>query len=237
MPIPQNLTGLHMLEEDLRARSLRCINSSEELSDHLESLHDAMDHLTVLIRVGTAPGSRQHTLQLLAIRLLNNAASVLKLGLSGYYQVGFQLIREMLELVNLVDLFSVEPDKIDVWRTADDKTHKEVFYPVKVRQALEKHPRFSGHRRDGLYKTFSNYAAHPTYKGFQLIAPGNTPQIGAFFDEQLLGALLYEAGRHLPHATISLSLVFGEVDESVLLAKAAYVNQLRRYHDKYVQVK
>lgn len=235
MAVPENLTALHVHEEAIRGRSLSAIEVSAELLDHLQAVHDALDHLDVLLGLQTTPGSDDHTLQLLAIRLWNAAASVLKVGFSGYHQVGFQLIRDMLELVNLVDLFSVQPDKIEVWRTADDKTLMEVFSPVKVRFALEKEERFAGYRRDAIYKTFSNYAAHPTYKGFQLIAPGNAPQVGAFFDEKLLGALLVELGRHVPHATLALSLGFEDVDEPVLLAKAMYIDQLRKYHDQYIQ--
>lgn len=234
MTLPHNLLDLHAYEEEVREKALKVIAANKALSDHLQAIHDALDHLTVLIRMESIPGSADHTLQLLAIRLLNNAASVLKLGLSGYYQVGFQLVREMLELVNLVDLFSVEPDKLEKWRTADDKTLTEVFGPVKVRLALEKHERFAGQRRDLPYKTFSNYAAHPTYKGFQLIAPGNSPKMGCFFDAKLLEALLYEAGRHLSHATIALSTQFEDVEEPVLAAKAMYIDQLRRYYETRV---
>ena len=235
MPIPNNFVAVHAYEEEVRSRALNAIEADTSLSDHLQAIHDSLDHLLVLIRMESAPGSATHTLQLLAIRLLNNTTCVVKLGLSGYYQVGFQLIREMLELVNLVDLFSVEADKLERWRTADDKTLMEVFGPVKVRLALEKHKRFKGQRRDGLYKTFSNYAAHPTYKGFQLIAPDNSPKIGGFFDVGLLSALLFEAGRHLSHATVALSSQFGDVNESVLKSKEVYLDQVCRYREQYIR--
>lgn len=234
MPIASNILALHAYEEEVREKALQAIAADNELTDHLQAVHDAMGHLTVLIRMESTPGSAEHTFQLLAIRLLNNAASVLKLGLSGYYQVGFQLVREMLELLNLVDLFSVEPNKLEEWRTADDKTLTNVFGPAKVRLALEKHERFTGQRRDGLYKTFSNYAAHPTYRGFQLFAPGDSPQMGGFFDAKLLEALLYETARHLSHATIALSTQFQDVAEPVLAAKAIYIDQLRHYYEAHV---
>lgn len=235
MPIPTNFLALYVYEEDVRGKALNAIEADISLSDHIQAIHDALDHLMVLIRTESVPNSATHTLQLLAIRLLNNASCVVKLGLSGYYQVGFQLIREMLELANLVDLFSIEADKLERWRTADDKTMMEVFSPVKVRKTLEKHERFAGQRRDGLYKTFSSYAAHPTYKGFQLIAPDNSPKMGCFFDVKLLGALLYEAGRHLSHATIALSYQFDDIDATVLASKATYINQLRRYREKHIR--
>lgn len=235
MPIADNLIALHAVEEAIRSEALKAVDSSDALSAHVQTIHDSLDHLTVLTRIEAEPGSDSHTLQLLAIRLMNNSASALKLGLAGYYQVGFQLVREMLELANLADLFSVEPDKLALWRTADDKTHKDVFFPAKVRLALEKHERFAGQSRQGVYQKFSNYAAHPTYKGFQLIAPDNSPKVGCFFDEGFLGALLYEAARHLAHATLAISGQFDSDDDSVLIAKAAYVDQLRRYHDEQIK--
>lgn len=75
-------------------------------------MHDAIDHLTELIRFEVDAGTDEHTHQLIAIRLLNNPSCVLRVGLAGDYHFGFQLTREMLELVNLIDFFSIELDKI-----------------------------------------------------------------------------------------------------------------------------
>jgi len=232
---PDNLTRLHKQEDSIRAESLGAISNDEALADHLQALHDALDHLTVLMHVPSEPGARAHTVQLLGMRLFNCGSAALQLGLSGYYQVAFQTLRDSLELVNLVDLFRIDAEAIDRWKAADDKVLKDEFGPVKVRLRLEKHPDFKGQRRDRVYATFSGYAAHPSYKGFQLISPENKPRLGPFFDGKLLLALLADLGKHVSHAALGVSTLLGTKDPHLLRAKAAYLERLRGYHDKYLK--
>jgi hypothetical protein len=106
---------------------------------------------------------------------------------------------------------------------------------VKVRLTLEAHPDFAGQRRDRVYDTFSGFASHPSYKGFRLIAPGNSPKLGPFFDEPLLRSLLEDLGRHLSHAALGVGMLFEDVEMPILQAKAVYLESLRRYHGKHIQ--
>jgi hypothetical protein len=235
-PTPDNITRLHQQEEAIRAESLEAISKDESLSDHLQALHDALDHLTVLMHFESKPGDSAHTLQLLAMRLFNCGAAGLQLGLSGYYQAAFQLLRDSLELVNLVDLFRIDCGAIERWKAADDKALKTEFGPARVRLLLEKHPDFAGQRRDRAYTTFSGYAAHPSYKGFQLIAPDNKPKLGPFFDQKLLLALLADLGKHISHASLGVGLLLETDDLRLLRAKAAYLDRLRGYHDKHLKL-
>lgn len=232
---PDNLTRLHQQEEAIRSQCLKAISEDEALADHLQALHDALDHITVLMHIPSEPGDQAHTLQLLGMRLFNCGGAALQLGLSGYYQVAFQAVRDALELVNLVDLFRIDAEAIDRWKAADDKALKGEFKPVQVRLRLEKHPDFKGQRRDRLYSTFSVYAAHPSYKGFQLISPDNKPQLGPFFDAKLLLALLADLGKHISHAALGLGLLLETEEPHLLQAKATYLEQLRRYHDAYLK--
>lgn len=136
MPISQLLEPVHEYEEVLRAHSLADIGANEALSDHLLAVNDALHHLGMLVHVETEPGSDLHTAQLFAIRLFNVGTGALKLGLSGYYQQAYQLLRDSLEMVNLIDLFRADRTKISQWRTADDKTLKTTFGVQGVRHAL-----------------------------------------------------------------------------------------------------
>ncbi|RQZ57302.1 hypothetical protein [Burkholderia sp. Bp9004] len=238
MAIPSNLASLHNHEEAIRADSLSAIAADVALSDHLQAVHDALDHLTVLVGLESEAGDDRHTIQLLVIRLFNIGASTVKLGLSGYYQQAFQLLRDALELVNLIDLFRADGTKIAAWRTADNKKLKKVFGPAAVREVLEKLPQYKGQKagRDKLYAMFSEHAAHTTYQGFSLVSPRGSPHLGPFLDVTLLKALLEEIGPHLAHATIGLSTLFeSDLPLVILEAKAAYIEQLRQYHDKYIR--
>lgn len=236
--MPENLHSLHRHEEEIRAKSLAAIASSATLSDHLQAIHDALDHLVALQQANSAPADDTHTVQLFAIRLFNTGGSANKLGLSGYYQQAFQLLRDSLELVNLLDLFRASPTKITEWRLADNRHLKKHFGPAAVRTALDEFSEYKGQKagRERLYATLSEHAAHATYRGFVLVAPGNRPRLGPFFDNKLLQALLEDLGPHLAHATLAASLLIDdEVSSSVLLAKAEYLDRLRRYHDQYLR--
>ena len=238
--IPPNLDLLHQHEEFIRAESLALVTADEALSDHLQAVHDALDHMRNLLQVKSAPDTDRHTVQLVAIRLFNIGATSLKVGLSGYYQQGFQLLRDSLETVNLLDLFRADQAKIGEWRVADNKKLKKDFGPAAVRQALDGFPTYAGQKagRARAYAQFSEYAAHATHRGFTLIAPSTIPKLGPFLDAQFLRALLEDIGRHLAHTTIALSDLIHDNDDGsmvLLAAKAEYLERLRQYHDKYIK--
>lgn len=232
---PSNLRNLHQHEEFVRVDSLAAITADETLSDHLQAVHDALDHLTVLMQVESTPDSDSHTLQLFVIRLFNTRASALKLGLSGYYQIAFQLLRDSLELVNLVDLFRADQTIVSQWKAADDKKLRKDFSPAAVRTVLATFPQYAGQDRKKLYALFSGHAAHITYNGFHLVAPRNSPMLGPFFESKLLRALLEDLGQHMSHATIALSSMFEKGELPVLMAKAAYLEELGKYRQKYIK--
>lgn len=230
--LPPNLTALHSAEEDLRGQSVAAVAADHHLGIQLQGVHDALDHLTVLIRLESDAGSDRHTLQLLGIRALNFIASALKVGMSGYYQVAFSLLRELLETTNLVDLFLSDQNLISVWKGADKKVHDKLFRPVVVREALEKLPEYAGQKRHPKYKNFSTYASHPNYAGFALLSGDGSPKVGAFFDLKLFKALLEDMGRLSNHLALNLSLAIGVNEDDpieVLGAKAAYVERLDAY--------
>jgi hypothetical protein len=236
--MPENLQSLHKHEEALRAESLASVAGDVALTDHLHAIHDALDQLVALQKVGSSPGDDAHTVQLFAIRLFNIGASALKLGLSGYYQQAFQLLRDSLEMVNLLDLFRADPAKIAQWRLADNKTLKKNFGPAAVRNALESLAQYKGQKpgRDKVYAMFSEHAAHVSYRGFKLVAPDNNPRLGPFFDTKLLRALLEDLAKHLAHATLAVSTLLGcGTDLAVLASSSAYVTKLAQYHEKYIK--
>lgn len=230
----ENLTRLHAHEEALRAKALSAIEASPPLMAHMQAAQTAMAHLQVLLAVETTPGTDTHAVQLLCVRLFNVGATALKLGLAGYYQASFQLLRDAFELVNLVDLFRIDPSAIGRWRTADDKAHSKEFKPIKVRETLAKHPDFKGQMRHPIYATYSSYSTHATYKGFALLMAGGLAQVGPFFDEPKLRAVLEDLGAHLSHAALAVSMLFEGGEWNLLIAKSEFLDALRAYHQQYI---
>ncbi len=232
LPIPPNLIGLHDYEEQLRAQSVAAVEADTYLSTQLQAIHDALDHLMVLTSLESTPGTDRHTLQLLGIRELNFVASALKVGMAGYYQVAFALLRDLLETTNLVDLFLSDPKLVAVWKDAEKKTLDKLFKPVAVRTALEKLPKNAGQDRQSKYRNFSNYASHPNYVGFRLLSGDNAPKVGGFFDTKLLRALLEDMGRLTSHTALNLSAAIKLSTSDpieVLKAKAVFMERLSAY--------
>lgn len=229
-----NLNNLHEEEKAVRAKTYGALSSSSALKDHFEAVQDAMDHLTTLLEVPTVPGSELHTFQLLSMRLFNVGASTLTVGFSGYYQAAFQLLRDALEVVNLLDLFRIAPPAVARWMAVTDRRAGKEFEPFKVREALEKHPDFAKQRRDHIYSTYSNMALHPSYMGFRLIAPQNTPRLGPFFDLALFTALLEDLAAHLSHAALAAGLLIEELPQEIMVAKLAFMERLDVYRKRYI---
>jgi hypothetical protein len=52
-----------------------------------------------------------------------------------------------------------------------------------IRHALDKHD--GATQRGHIYRLMCNYAAHPAYEGFTMVAPNGLGSIGPFLDEKL----------------------------------------------------
>lgn len=141
----------------------------------------------------------------------------------------------MLEIVNLLDYFSIDSKKISKWRLADDVVMKKEFAPVQIRLALEKDGRFKNQRRDRPYSLLSTYANHPTYKGFLLVSPSNSPKLGPIDDEKLLKAFLEELAMHLAHCTLAANGMIECNDLARLNAGSIFLKKLRVYYDKHIR--
>jgi len=230
------LDNLQDQESLIRTQIWEVVSSDLVLNDHLSCVQDAMDHLTMLLQVESNPGSKLHTFQLLAMRLFNSGGSTIKVGLSGYYQAGFQLLRDALEVVNLLDLFRIDVTAVTRWVAVSDKKTAKEFNPFSVRQTLEKSPEFSGQRRDFIYSTYSDIALHPTYKGIGLMSSNGVPKLGPFFDLTLIRALLEDLATHLSHATLTVSVLIDEdLPEEVMTSKSVFLQRLDAYHEKYIK--
>lgn len=232
--IPANLLSTFEHEAQLQAQALAVISNSEVMSDHLEAVSESLAYAYTLIQLESEAESAVHTLQLLCIRLLNCAASALKLGLAGYYQTAFAQLRDLLELVNLVDYFLIDPSQIGIWSWADSKLLRKTFSPDAVRKALQAHPEHEGQSRKPQYASYSHYASHATYDGFRLISPNNIPHAGCFFDPSRLQALLTELARRTAHATVTLSAVVAEFEHKTFAESRSFRQFIFRYQEKYM---
>jgi len=120
----------------------------------------------------------------------------MKLTLSGYYQNTALILRDILETVFLIDLFTFDASAIARWRTLQGAAHWNEFKPAKVRDALDKRDKLSNRKRAKLYGLLSELAGHASLKGVAMLRPlGMDAQIGPFFDPTALQATLDEMGQ------------------------------------------
>jgi hypothetical protein len=231
--IPQNLESLHNEEERIRAETYALITSDTALSDHLGLLHDAMDMINMLSVHHQSASDDQLTIQMLGIRLFNTAAASTKLALSGYYQTAIHLARDLQEITYLLDYFHHNPSMIAVWKSADHKTRTRQFGPTAIRKALEQLNPKGKLPREQIYRTFSEFAAHATYKGFQLLAPDGLVKWGPFFDRKGLEAWLGELSRWLTYGAIIFNIHFGNTAEEVMQAQLEYLDRFDQWAKKY----
>lgn len=145
------------------------------------------------------------TLKYIGSRLFNAGATSLHMCLSGYYQISFSIQRDLLEAQFLLDLFRSFPQKVKEWREADDKTLKNEFSPVAVRDMLDKRDGFKEKKRAARYQRYCKYASHMTYAGFTLLTNDDRQiEIGPFYNERKLLNCLHDIAMHYSYAVMTL---------------------------------
>ncbi|MEN4950280.1 hypothetical protein [Stenotrophomonas sp. TWI819] len=234
--IATNFITLHGEEERLRGLAIQAIENTPDLLVHLEITHRAMDVLDMLRKHFTA-NSDELAISHLGIRVFNAFASAIKLSLSGYYQAGVMVMRDVIETSELVELFQLDMQQLERWKVADQATLIREFTPGKVRKELDKAAGKGKSRREEIYKKFSHYAAHPSVDGFAMLRPkGMDSRCGPFPDITALRAVLEEMGELAVRAGFAFAIF---LDSSIGECNAVNHKFLRtamdfaeRYHGK-----
>jgi len=116
--------------------------------------------------------------------------------LTGYYQSGAMIMRDILETVFLLDYFSRDRALISRWRTLDAKSREREFKPFSVRVALDDLDGFATRKREAMYKMFCDLASHPSPNGLAMLHPtGMDAVAGPYVDPATLKAAASELGR------------------------------------------
>lgn len=226
MIIPRNLRRLHRSEEALRQKAVAIFARDERLRLHLDVVEAAMD-LADLLRQFDTEDEDLKAIQFLGMRVFNALGASLKLTLSGYHQNGALILRDILETVFLLDLFSRDRSLIQRWRVADKKERMRYFKPVKVREALDTRDGFSSRKRSQLYEMFSELAGHPTMKAISMMRPEKHGDavIGPFMEFNILNAVISEMGRLAIQVGEQLSEFFPPEWETGRLAVSAHIRE------------
>jgi len=194
--IPENLRSLNLQEEELREKALEMLENSPKLVAHLRVAERTMNMAEVLRKFETNDEDLK-VIQILSMRMFNAFGACIKLALSGYSQNGALILRDVLETVFLVDLFSHDHKAINRWRFAHSANEKREFQPINVRKALDERDGFTEQKRGAQYKLFSELAGHPSMKSAFMMRPEKNGDavIGPFIEATSLEAVLSETGK------------------------------------------
>ena len=230
MPLRENLRSLHSQEEQLRGKALEFVGQDQNLRLHLAVVEEAMN-LGDLLRQYPTDDEDMKVIQILGMRIFNAFGASLKLALSGYVQNSALLMRDLLETVFLVDLFSGERELIKRWRFADSKTLKSDFSPAAVRKALDGRYGHTSRRREETYKLFSELAGHPTMKSAWMMRPQKDGDavIGPFIEKTSLEAILFEMGRLAVQAGQHLIVFFPADWQQVVTPRLGFSEATRNW--------
>jgi hypothetical protein len=214
---------------------LKSIEGNASLSEHVALVQDSLNLIFDFTTLHKASSDDELTVQLLGIRLFNACVSSLKLGLGGYYQTAFNVHRDLVETSFLLDFFTIDRARIEVWRKSTRQERLKNFSPRVIREGLNSRDGNAGKtKRDAVYEALCELGTHPTYGGAKLIAPQRLARIGPFFDAELLELLINELALRLPHAVLFYVLLFGSVDPGLVKAMAAHADKVRLWAKKYV---
>jgi hypothetical protein len=230
-----NLATLHVEEERLRGVHLEQIANDEPLRDHIYLIREAMNILWALAHDHTNRSDDELVMQFLGIRLFNASAASIKLAYSGYYQQAFSALRDFLETFFLVDYLASFPDKIQGWKTADEKKLRNEFGPAAVRAALDARDGFVEKKRKKLYDLISHYATHATPAGFGMVIKDDLGEIGPFYRPEMFTAWMQEAVKMICNSGVVFGHHFQDVDLKILGTKAKYIADLNNWRRKYLE--
>jgi hypothetical protein len=206
----------------------------EELGDHLSLIHSAMNMLHLALRLQPHPNDESLVLLRVCARSFNTAGAAMKLARSGFFQPAFAMVRDLVEVEFLTDLFRRDRGHLKRWINLDSKTRKREFQPVKIRIILDDLDGFTTQRRANEYELLSKYASHIDPDGFQIISPGNQTQIGPFPSRELPAAFLQELAKHLTMVSIHLATLLQPLQEAVKVKRQEFDSRPHIWRKKYI---
>ncbi|MFC1716974.1 hypothetical protein ACFL6S_25120 [Candidatus Poribacteria bacterium] len=244
--LPGNLDLLNKHEEEICKKSIFEIKKSEKLSDHLEIVHESLNLLYFLSHDYRHQTDDDLTVQCLGTRMFNSTVSSLKLLLAGYYQSSLMFQRDVMETWFLLDFFTIDQSEISIWKSCSNKERKKSYAPWKIRSALDERDGFTGQERRERYEQLCEYAVHPSYAGFKLLAPDGLVKIGPFFHFNFLsqylevlalfilnGSMIYTY--HFPLKKLPVG-VLGSLLKPFLGRHIDFLDKVARWSGKYYEL-
>ncbi len=161
----------------------------ESIADHRAMVNVNLVLLSKLFEVRAAKTIDENTIMLLGARVFNSSAAALHLTLSGYYQTAFMLLRDLIEVTNLLDYFLTNQHSIAQWGKASDRQRRKLFSPKAIRDALNARDKMTRDVRNEYYSMLSEVAVHATFQGIRLLVQKDKIIVGPFSSASLMASV------------------------------------------------
>lgn len=236
LKLPKNLQSLHEHEKEIHNKSVLLINTHDELKEHLYMVYSSLN-VVFNTRFYKAQTDDELTIQALGIRLFNSIVSSLKLLLAGYYQNSVMIQRDILETGFLLDYFSIYPSKISDWRNSNSRDMRN-YRPKVIRDGLNTRDGVEESKRDEIYKKMCEMATHPTFMGFDLIAPRGLGETGPFYHIRFLIACFKELAKWVPLFTLIYLNHFKnkKLPSKLLVARNEFIDKIKIWAQEYINL-
>ncbi|CAH0338938.1 hypothetical protein [Rhizobium sp. CECT 9324] len=220
-------------EKQIVAVHDRMIASDSDLTRHIALIGTCLECLSLLPEFHKEGDVTELNVLRLGVRCFNSGASALRLLRCGYFQPAVVMIRDLLEVRCLMDLFVREPRALQDWLSMGDKDRMKHFKPVRVRERLDQFDGVNGDQRRAAYNLFSEIAVHPNPNGHFLISPEHATRIGPFFSYEYFRPGIEELVSHLSSATAAFCNLFETDNLAALNAKEKFATQLAKWRLRY----
>jgi hypothetical protein len=210
------------------------IAQDPELKSHAELINRCLEFIDWLLRLENHQDSEHLALLRLGVRCFNSCGAALRLLRCGHWQPTILIIRDLYETQFLLDLLARDTTKLKAWLTLSAKERNKQFKAVSIRQDLDTRDGFNDKKRAERYKMLSNYGAHATPEGFDIISPNGITNIGPYPDQKMLKSTIEELAMVTAHAAATISPLVEPIDQYGWNRKLAFIESLEVWRKRFL---
>lgn len=200
--------------------------SSETIGDHCAIINVNLALLSKFFSVRAPKTPDESTIMALGARVYNSAAGALYLTRSGYYQTALMLMRDIIEVTNLLDYFLGHKTDITGWRTLPNRERRKRFSPKIIRDVLNRRDHLPRDVRNEYYSLLSECAVHATFQGIELLMKDKKIMVGPFSDRRLTEAVFSFLPQLTSFGTQVFLRHFQDVDEKTYIGMLLTYNEI-----------
>lgn len=225
--LPTNFERLYAHENGLREQAVALIVADERLQSHVTMVERMMVIADRLSRL-PEPGADLKFVQALAVRSFNAFAAALRLALSGYARDSVPILRDILEMVFLLDLFAGDHSAIERCRSASPEIRMAQFSATELQRLLDERDQATGSARKNLHDRYSELAGQNG--GQSALTAYSDTTLGPRIDRTSLDTLLFELARLAEQIGTHLSPFFPHGSGIHLAFKKEQLERMQKFH-------